>query len=64
MVIIKNYHPDLLYLRKYLELISFYKIAEYSLKDIPNPNNSNELKIASENTEVALKLNLALKIKD
>ncbi len=52
---LKNYHPDLYYLRAYLECISFYKIREYYSED-------NRLDNVSKNTEVVRKLNLNLKI--
>ena len=59
-IFLKNYHPDLLYLRRYLECISFNKMMEYSLEDV----NDEERVIATKNTEVVKKLNLALKLND
>jgi len=59
---LKDYQPDLFYLRRYLECISLVQTAEYGI-DLNKPEQqkhkiTDEIKIATSNTEVSKKLQL------
>lgn len=57
------YHPDLLYLRKYLECVSFKKVSERPI-DKYNPgyfSSGEKIKLASDNTHAARTLKLTLR---
>ena len=58
---LRNYHPDLLYLRKYLECIYLSKTDEYPLEAI---HREEDVKIPAMNSEVVRKLSLPIEFRN
>ena len=58
---LKNYHPDILYLRRYLDCVYFRKAEEYPLE---NADMDTDVRISSMNSEVVRKLSLPIDFRD
>ncbi len=61
-IFLRTYHPDLLYLRRYLECIRLEQTEELLLgSQIQETTSTRVMERATSNTEVAKKLNLTFK---
>lgn len=58
---LRNYHPDLLYLRRYLECVYFRKAEEYPLEAV---DRRSDIEISSMNSQVVRKLSLPIEFRD